>query len=74
MKTMTLSQYQEAAPAAELELFNHDASWLSRVDNIVIELHGEECRQTFLNAFRHRGFLISNCGELTCCAGTTARL
>lgn len=53
---------------SEAEVFaNGDISWLDRVDNLVIELHGERCHRIFHDAIRDRGFDISTCDELTVC-------
>jgi FkbM family methyltransferase len=41
--------------------------WLDKVDNLVIELHGEECRSVFMAAIADRGFDLSECDELTVC-------
>ena len=41
--------------------------WLHLVDNIVIELHGEQCETVFHHAIAGRGFKISRCDELTVC-------
>jgi FkbM family methyltransferase len=43
----------------------HD--WLDRVDNLVIELHGERCEKVFHDAIAGRGFTVSRCDELTVC-------
>lgn len=32
---------------AETEISSHDVSWLDSVNNVVIELHGDECREIF---------------------------
>ncbi len=57
---------------AERELFSVGVNeWLDRVDNIVIELHGEECARLFFDAIRHTQLTISTCGELT--VGLAAR-
>lgn len=39
--------------------------WIDRVDNMVIELHGEECSNVVHAAMRDRGFSVSRCDELT---------
>lgn len=52
---------------AEKELFANNCNWLSQVDNLVIELHGPECERVFHSALKDRGFLISQCDELTVC-------
>jgi FkbM family methyltransferase len=53
---------------AELGIFGHDTSWLGLVDNIVIELHDETCRKTFLQATSCWAGSFGTCGELTYCA------
>jgi FkbM family methyltransferase len=55
---------------AELELFKADTEWLDHVDNIVIELHGDQCSKAFFDAVRPKKFDISTCGELTVCLST----
>ena len=53
---------------AERELFNRGSSeWLFLVDNIVIELHDENCFKVFFDAIGTARFDISTCGELTVC-------
>jgi FkbM family methyltransferase len=52
---------------SEMELFDHNPDWLDSVDNIVIELHSDACRNLFLQVIRHRLSNISTCGELTVC-------
>ncbi|MGH7665079.1 MAG: FkbM family methyltransferase [Gemmatimonadaceae bacterium] len=53
---------------AEAEVFRGDVSaWLGRVNNLVIELHGDECRRMFFAAISEREFEISRSGELTVC-------
>jgi FkbM family methyltransferase len=52
---------------AEYELFERGVSdWIGQVDNIVIELHGTNCAESF---FRGIGgeFEVSKCDELTVC-------
>lgn len=45
--------------------------WIDRVDNIVIELHGEtvqkNCHSIFYQAIHDKGFAVSQAGELTVC-------
>jgi FkbM family methyltransferase len=51
---------------SERELFSAGVSeWIDRVDNIAIELHGEECASLFFEAMRDRKMTMSTCGELT---------
>ncbi|NWG87688.1 MAG: FkbM family methyltransferase [Hydrogenophilaceae bacterium] len=52
----------EAAVFAE-----HFEPWIDKVDNLVIELHSDECRSTFMAAIAGRGFSLSECDELTVC-------
>ena len=52
---------------AEMQLFGHDTDWLDSVDNIVIELHGDACRDLFLQVIRPRLSNFSTFGELTVC-------
>jgi FkbM family methyltransferase len=42
-------------------------SWIDKVDNLVIELHGAECEKIFHSAIANRGFALSRCDELTVC-------
>jgi FkbM family methyltransferase len=54
--------------AAELEIFNNQSlSWLERVRNICIELHGNECRNAFMNAITDYEYDLETSGELTIC-------
>ena len=58
---------------SERELFAlHSDQWLDRVDNIVVELHGDACRHAFFGAIANRPFEISACGELTVCLSKSA--
>ncbi|CAB4888991.1 unannotated protein [freshwater metagenome] len=53
---------------SEAEVFAANVEpWLSRVDNLVIELHGAKCRSVFMAAIDGLGFEISECEELTVC-------
>ena len=53
---------------AEAAVFSANyESWLANVDNMVIELHGKECRDIFLKAIATESFDVSECGELTVC-------
>lgn len=53
---------------AECEVFGPEsAAWIDRVDNIVIELHGDEPGRIFHEAIEGRSFDVSRCGELTVC-------
>lgn len=53
---------------AEKEIFrvNYER-WIGKVDNLVIELHGDTYREVFLRAIRDENFAISSCDELTVC-------
>jgi hypothetical protein len=53
---------------AEAEIFaSNYESWLDRVDNLVIELHGDSCSQPFYRAVGALPFAVSACDELTVC-------
>jgi FkbM family methyltransferase len=52
----------------EVIFSSHYERWLDRVENIVIELHGEKCESTFHEAIGDHSFRISRSGELTFCA------
>jgi len=52
---------------AEIDLFKSDTEWLESVDNIVIELHGEEAEAAFFDKIDRSKFAISKCDELTVC-------
>lgn len=41
--------------------------WIDKVDNLVIELHSDECRSVFMAAIAGQGFVLSECDELTVC-------
>ncbi|PSB50048.1 hypothetical protein C7B67_15965 [filamentous cyanobacterium Phorm 6] len=41
--------------------------WLTRVKNIVLELHGEECERVLLKALSMYDYELSKFGELTIC-------
>ncbi|MBN1869500.1 MAG: FkbM family methyltransferase, partial [Candidatus Omnitrophica bacterium] len=46
---------------------NHYKDWLNRTKNIVIELHGDKCEETFFNAMFDYDYELSRSGELTIC-------
>jgi hypothetical protein len=53
---------------SELSVFtNADTSWLRKVRNICIELHGEDCRQAFFAALNDYEYDLDYSGELTIC-------
>jgi FkbM family methyltransferase len=60
---------------SEVEVFSSSEykSWIQYVDNLVIELHGSECRSNFLNAIAPENFSVSQCDELTVCKRRPAR-
>ena len=47
--------------------------WLNHVQNIVIELHGKECENAFLQALSGYEYKLSNSGELTICQGLSPK-
>lgn len=53
---------------AEAAVFSTNyEGWISKIDNLVIELHGEECTSIFKKAIAPQNFTLSQCGELTVC-------
>jgi FkbM family methyltransferase len=58
---------------AEKEVFGANCTWLSGVRNIVIELHGEACERTFLNALGDYDYDASHQGELLVCSNLRPR-
>lgn len=53
---------------SEKVVFSHNyESWLNRVKNIAIELHGQSCEQAFFQALSGYDYQLSQSGELTVC-------
>lgn len=52
---------------AEKHLFEADTSWLESVENIVIELHGEDCEKAFFSKIHPTRYVVKKCDELTVC-------
>lgn len=53
---------------SELEIFSHSYDkWLSRVKNIAIELHGEQCKEVFFKTLSQYKYDLSYSGELVIC-------
>jgi hypothetical protein len=53
---------------AESNVFSSNYhSWIGKVDNLVIELHSNECRSIFTDAISKVKFSLSECDELTVC-------
>jgi len=53
---------------SEIAVFSSNyQSWIDKVDNLVIELHGAECARVFHEAIAGLAFEISTCDELTVC-------
>jgi FkbM family methyltransferase len=51
---------------SELEVFGASSpSWLPKVRNICIELHGPDCREVFLEALKDFDYDLGSSGELT---------
>jgi FkbM family methyltransferase len=51
---------------AERDLFSYNTDkWLSRIDNIVVELHGAECVKAFYRAVSNHKFQVTQYKELT---------
>jgi len=53
--------------AESVVFFSNYESWIGKVDNLVIELHGNECRSIFGKAISNVNFCLSQCDELTVC-------
>lgn len=54
---------------SERQLFSGDVSWLSRVRNLCIELHGADCERAFRSATVGYRWTELICGEYTVCEG-----
>jgi FkbM family methyltransferase len=52
---------------SEADVFAGDTQWLSRVRNICIELHGEDCSGAFFNSLRGYNYKMVQHGENTFC-------
>jgi hypothetical protein len=53
---------------SEAEVFrNGSGAWLPKVRNIVIELHGEECAESFFGALRDFDYELEMSAELAFC-------
>jgi FkbM family methyltransferase len=54
---------------SELELFSRNTeSWLPRIRNLCIELHGADCEAIFFRALADYSYNLSRTGELTVCS------
>jgi FkbM family methyltransferase len=59
---------------AELSVFGESAgSWLHRVRNICIELHGKDCEEVFFAALKDFDYELEHSGELTICQNLRTR-
>ncbi len=59
---------------SELELFSRNIdSWLPRIKNLCIELHGPDCEDVFFRALSDFTYDLSRTGELTVCSGLRIR-
>ena len=59
---------------AEAQLFaENTAAWLGKIDNMVVELHDENCIRIFKDAIAPYGFQTEECEELTVCTKPSAR-
>ena len=60
--------------SAETVVFSQNyEKWLRKVQNIVIELHGEECEAIFFKAMSPYKYDLYTSGELTVCRNITLR-
>jgi FkbM family methyltransferase len=53
--------------AEEIIFTSNYSEWIDKVDNLVIELHGERCENLFHKAIAKRGYSVSRCDDLTVC-------
>lgn len=59
---------------SELELFSRNTeSWLPRIRNLCIELHGPDCEAMFFRALADYSYGLSRTGELTVCSDLRVR-
>jgi FkbM family methyltransferase len=59
---------------SELELFSRDtASWLPRIRNLCIELHGADCEEVFFQALSSFSYDLTRPGDLTICSDLRLR-
>ena len=59
---------------SELELFSRNTeSWLPRIRNLCIELHGPDCEAIFFRALADSSYDLSRTGELTVCSDLRIR-
>jgi FkbM family methyltransferase len=59
---------------SELELFSRNTqSWLPRIRNLCIELHGPDCEDIFFRALADYSYDLSRTGELTVCSNLRIR-
>jgi FkbM family methyltransferase len=59
---------------SELEVFGKtSSSWLSKVRNICIELHGADCEKVFFDALSEFQYDVEHSGELTICLNMQKR-
>lgn len=60
---------------AEAEIFSSGSSaWMGRVRNLCIELHGEACRNTFVQALADYDFDLTRSGELDICTNIRRKI
>jgi hypothetical protein len=80
IEAIALNSIINALPANKVDLLKVDiegseivvfddssVSWLPRVRNIAIELHGEQCSAKFFKALRDYRYDLFESGELTLC-------
>jgi FkbM family methyltransferase len=59
---------------SEFELFSRNTdSWLPRIRNLCIELHGPDCEAIFFRALADYSYDLSRTGELTVCSNLRIR-
>lgn len=59
---------------AEAEVFSSNYEhWIGQIDNLVIELHNDQCRSNFERAIAGQEFIVSECDDLTVCKRVVQR-
>lgn len=59
---------------SEIEVFSKNyETWLDKASNIIIELHGEECKRVFFSAMKNYYYDLSSSGKLTLCTNIQKR-
>jgi hypothetical protein len=62
-----MSEYDKRSPSSEPSFGENSQSWMARVRNISIELHGPDCEETFFRALSDYNYDLSRAYDLTFC-------